>query len=84
MLFPTHVRSAEILEERQIEWISLLLLIFLTLVKKSTSTQARSVMNYLWYYFMVIVPPNSTSNSAKTYSKKTIFLQGFGTIQGTI
>ncbi len=31
-----------------------------------------------------IVPPNSTSNSAKTSSKNTIFLRGFGTIQGTI
>ena len=30
------------------------------------------------------VPPNSTSNSAETSSKNTIFLQGFGTIRGTI
>ncbi len=34
--------------------------------------KADSLANYLWYYFMVlfIVPPNSTSNSAKTYSKR--------------
>ena len=32
---------------------------------------------------LFIVPPNSTSNSAKTSSNNTIFLQGFGTIRGS-
>jgi hypothetical protein len=51
-----------------------------------TLVLARSVTNYLWYYFMVLflVPLNSTSNSAKTSSKNTVFLRGFGTIRGTI
>jgi hypothetical protein len=49
-------------------------------------SKARSVTNYFWYYSEVLflVPPNSTSNSAETSSKNTIFLRGFGTIQGTI
>ena len=46
----------------------------------------RSVTNYFWYYSEVLflVPLNSTSNSAETSSKNTIFLRGFGTIRGTI
>ena len=46
----------------------------------------RSVTNYCWYYLEVLflVPLNSTSNSAETSSKNTIFLRGFGTIRGTI
>ena len=46
-------------------------------------SKARSVTNYFWYYSEVLflVPPNSTSNSAETSSKNTIFLRGFGTIR---
>jgi hypothetical protein len=33
---------------------------------------------------LLIVPPNSTSNSAETSLKNTIFLRGFGTIRCTI
>jgi hypothetical protein len=49
---------------------------------KTANAKARSVTNYFWYYSEVLflVPLNSTSNSAETSSKNTIFLQGFGTI----
>ena len=58
-------------------------LIFLTC--PTIVCKTRSVTNYLWiisWYYLL--PLNSTSNSAETYSKNTIFLRGFGTIRGTI
>jgi hypothetical protein len=63
--------------------------VFVSGLKKSQPNSefyTHSVTNYFWYYSEVLflVPLNSTSNSAETSSKNTIFLQGFGTIRGTI